>query len=450
MGLPGDVGDSSPEDREAAREYEENVRDARNESRNNDSDDGGGSSSRDSSSSSDSTSQDTSREADREAIEQYKQQVREAKHQKEQNSNDDESKDKQDSTSSDSSPQSSRDRDREVIDQYKDQVRETQHENERRNRDRERSSPEVVNRTGDISTDNSLIQRQINKYERSIDQQYGDRLGNDDYQYVVKDSGQVEVRLTDSGKDRLQDSRELDTVEQRARSSVDGRVKRVEVNETFEDGYTATVYTADGREIEQQYSFSQDASEKFVERARERRPTNHTGSFIDTNREGEGVVRVAGSEQLERQRDALEGIGSSEREQARDRIAEKAGVDPEQLDNVHRTEDGRWVATIERERKPSERPDEQFGDLPINLGNDKRVEDYLRAGAATYDDFVKGAVDFNSKYNPLFIYNRKVTEAVTSHAPDWYSNHTTNPTTGRKRGEEFVRGALSEIGRAHV
>ncbi|WP_241432014.1 hypothetical protein [Haloferax mucosum] len=156
-------------------------------------------------------------------------------------------------------------------------------------------------------------------------------------------------------------------------------------------------------------------------------------------------MRTVSSEQLERQRDALEGIGSSEREQARDRIAKKHGVDPEQLGNVRLNDEGRWVATVEREQKPSERPDEEFGDLPIKLGNGKRVEDYLRAGSATYDDLVKGAVDFNS-YNPIMIYNRKVFEAVTPHAPDWFNNLSINPETGRPRGEEFVRGGISGAG----
>ncbi|WP_396614086.1 hypothetical protein ACH9L7_20295 (plasmid) [Haloferax sp. S1W] len=339
--------------------------------------------------------------------------------------------------SSGSSKDQNSNRDREIIGQYKDNVRDAKHQ--RQTQQRERSSPEVINRNDDLSTDNSLVQHQINNYKRGIDQEYGDLLDNDDYQYVVRESGQVGVRLTDSGRDKLQDSYELSAVEKQVRKGVDD-VKRVEINETFEDGYTATVYTTDGRQLERQFSFSQEASEKFAERARERQPTNHTGSFIDTNQEGEGVVRGVQRPNAELVKNSQGDISTREREKARERIADEAGVDVGQIDNVRRNEEGRWVATVDRE-KPK-RPDEQFGDFAINLGDDKRVEDYLRAGAATYDEFANGVVDLNSKYNPYVVLVREAYEAVEPHAPEWVNTNVVSPETGRTHGEEFSRGLV--------
>ncbi|SFR34155.1 hypothetical protein [Halogeometricum limi] len=330
----------------------------------------------------------------------------------------------------------------------------------------EPDTPQVVNRS-DLDVDNSAVQYQINQQRGAIERQYGDQLDGDDYQFVIKDSGNVDVRLTDSGRDKLQDQAEMNLVNERVREEVDGDVRSTDVREATEGGYVATVKTADGRTVTRRFVFNEDAAQEFRRRANERRePT--TGSQADTTLSSRREPRVSGGgiatngdareEQYLRegqmaQDEILERVGATDndsqlpddiREEKRQKIARDVGVDPSMV-RITGVENGKVRAKVLSEDE-ARRERERFGDVDwsFGLGGDEdEVEQFLSEQADGYDRFADGVVDANEKYGPTQVITRESYDAVDDYLPEWAQNRLESSTDGRTKAEEFQSGIVA-------
>ncbi|RDZ39407.1 hypothetical protein C5B91_20150 [Haloferax sp. Atlit-10N] len=442
MALP-DAG-NSPEDDEAARQTEQDVRDARDRARRDADDDR-----TDSTDSSNDTgsSIDQSREQDRNVVEQRKSQQRGDRYDSGDSSDSGTGSSSRSSGGSQSQPQSdpsrspeqdrndseqsgrdSRNADRSIVEQRKSQRRGNRYQTEDEQRDGpdRQTYSDIAPATGSVSgqpggldvqqgveTQSDRIGNRARDLEQTVVDEYD--LSEDDVR-IRRDGDRLVAELTDTGEQILT---ERQAAEQRSRQRRESVLEEQLTGRSRREQARRQIAETAGVDLEQ----------------------------IDNVRKEDGRW-VASIDRTGERRNSLEGIGTSERELARQRIAEDIGVDPEQIDNV-RKEDGRWVASVDRspdsaQNQPAtpDRPDEQFGDIPIYVGDGKRVEDYLRAASADYDEFVDDAVDLTSKYNPYVVASRTAYDAVDEYTPQWVDNIAVNPTTGRTRGEEFARGTV--------